>query len=100
MPQARSPRSNAPRLRSVQIVGTEEIPQTPRRPVSVYQAVALGRGYTVKAGAATRARLYRGVPRPVEWIADEDLRNASEDATMESTPTAVKATYTTTETKD
>jgi len=100
MPQAKSPRTNAPRLRSVQIVGTEEIPQTPRRPVSVYQAVALGRGYTVKAGAATRARLYRGVPRSAQWVEVEDLRITDTEATMESTPTAITATHSTTETKD
>ena len=58
--QPTSPRTAAPRLRSTSV----EHGEGPRRTVSVYQAVALSRGYTVKAGAATRARLYRGIPKP------------------------------------
>lgn len=33
---------------------------TPRRSQSVYQTVALARGFTVKAGRITRERLRRG----------------------------------------
>lgn len=109
MPQAQSPRSAAPRLRSVQILGTEEIPCTPRRTASVYQAVALGRGYTVKAGAATRARLYRGIPRHLSDIENSPLGSALTshvvEGTLESTPQRTSHTITTpphtiSETKD
>lgn len=65
MPQAMSPRKQAPKLRST----VKEKWGTPRRPRSTFEAVALGRGYTIKAGASRRARLetFRGrIPKPAE----------------------------------
>jgi hypothetical protein len=49
-----SPRTPPPRLRSTS--------GQPRRVESVYQKVALARGYTVKGGKATRNRLVKGKP--------------------------------------
>jgi hypothetical protein len=77
MPSAQSPRDPAPKLRSTHVVdGT-----APRKTQTVYQAVALGRGYTVKAGATTRARLYRGIPRT-----KSNETSSANSATIESTP--------------
>jgi hypothetical protein len=60
MGQALSPRQPAPKLRST----VREQYGTPRRARSVFESVALSRGYTVKAGAVRRARLEvtKGVP--------------------------------------
>lgn len=58
---ALSPRTPAPKLRS-------NSPYGKRRTKSVYETVALARGYTVKAGLHTRSRLTRGIPRPVEVV--------------------------------
>jgi hypothetical protein len=63
-PSANSPRTPAPRLRSTWVEQPELLPGGPRKQQSVYQAVATARGYTIKAGAATRKRLHRGFPRP------------------------------------
>lgn len=65
MPQALSPRDPAPRLRST----VKEQYGTPRTTQSRFQQVALGRGYTIKAGRARREGLEnnRGrIPRPLE----------------------------------
>lgn len=58
MAAALSPREPAPKLKST----VKEQYGTPRRPNTVFQNVAIARGYTIKAGAARRARLKRGVP--------------------------------------
>lgn len=50
---AMSPRHPAPKLKS-------DSGDRPRQTQSVYQRVATGRGYTVRAGKATRARLAAG----------------------------------------
>jgi len=57
MAAALSPRTPAPKLRST--VRAEY--GTPRRNQSVFQTVALARGYTVKAGAVRRSKLNKGV---------------------------------------
>lgn len=57
---AMSPRSPSPRLAST----VKAQYGTPRRTETVFQKVALARGYTVKAGAARRARLKPGFPLP------------------------------------
>lgn len=47
----------------------------PRKNESLFQTVAIARGYTIKAGKATRARLTRGVRRPVEvYVAPIDVK--------------------------
>jgi hypothetical protein len=53
MPAAMSPRTPPPRLTST----VKEQYGTPRRTKSRFEAIALGRGYTVKAGASRRERL-------------------------------------------
>jgi hypothetical protein len=81
MPEALSPRKQAPRLVSTHVVdGT-----APRKTQTVYQAVALARGYTIKAGAATRMRLRKGVPAyRSESLPTSDLQNTDGVATIES----------------
>jgi hypothetical protein len=58
MAKAMSPRTPAPKLRST--VKAEW--GTPRRTQSVFQTVAVARGFTVKAGAVRRANLKKGIP--------------------------------------
>ena len=53
MAQAMSPRDPPPRLRST----SAEEGDTPRKKQSLFQEVALKRGYTVRAGAGRRRRL-------------------------------------------
>lgn len=62
MTAAQSPTPKPVRLRATH-VDHPELVSGPRTTKSVYQAVATSRGYTVKAGSGTRARLYRGIPR-------------------------------------
>ena len=51
----------------------------PIRRQSIFQSVALSRGYTVKAGKATRERLTRSPRRPVEvTIVPIDVRVSAE----------------------
>lgn len=51
---ALSPRNDPPPLQSTN--------PTPRRTRSKYDVVATARGWTVKAGATTRARLHKSIP--------------------------------------
>ncbi|HST77260.1 MAG TPA: hypothetical protein VLN58_02095 [Verrucomicrobiae bacterium] len=83
MPEALSPKKPAPRLVSTHVVdGT-----APRKTQTVYQAVALARGYTIKAGASTRMRLRKGVPAyKTESLPTSDLPNAGSASIVEDNP--------------
>ena len=64
MPAAKSPRITEETVARSKLRSTHVIDGSlPRKTQSVYQAVATARGYTIKAGAGTRARLHRGVPK-------------------------------------
>jgi hypothetical protein len=77
---ALSPREPAPKLRSTHVCAGE----APRATSSVYQRVALIRGYTVKAGAATRSRLYRGVPRSGSETSFRTLPPVTQEGNVET----------------
>lgn len=73
MSAAKSPRINDENVEKSKLRSTHTIDGSlPRQTQSVYQAVATARGYTIKAGSSTRARLHRGVPKSTN-----DLTNAT-----------------------
>lgn len=68
MTRALSPRKPAPKLTST----VKAQYGTPRRTQSVFQTVALARGYTVKAGALRRAQLQKGISRKTNDAGQEE----------------------------
>lgn len=62
MTRALSPRTPAQKLSST----VKAQYGTPRRTQSIFQTVALARGYTVKAGAVRRSQLHKGVRTQID----------------------------------